>query len=138
MNPCSRWASTHACQSASGAVLRGEGVLSLARAFFEAGATTVVGSLWPVRDDATAELVDRFYHHLAAGETVAAALAAAQRDRLEACAPAADWAGLMVLGDGGRVPLPGGVPAVELSLGRAVLILLIALVLVALTHRRRP
>ena len=127
-----------ACQSASGAVLRGEGVLSLARAFFEAGATTVVGSLWPVRDDATAELVDRFYHHLAMGETVAAALVAAQRDLLEGGAPAADWAGLMVLGDGERVPLPGGVVAVELSLGRAMVILATALVLVALTLRRRP
>ncbi len=34
-----------ACQTASGAVLNGEGVLSLARAFFEAGARAVIGTV---------------------------------------------------------------------------------------------
>jgi hypothetical protein len=40
--------------------------------------------------------------------SVAAALHAAQRDRIEAGAPAAAWAGIVVLGDGDVVPLPGG------------------------------
>ena len=39
-----------ACYTATGVVLSGEGVLSLARAFFEAGAHAVVGSRWPLRD----------------------------------------------------------------------------------------
>jgi hypothetical protein len=34
-----------ACESSVGAVRRGEGVLSLARGFFEAGAKAVVGTL---------------------------------------------------------------------------------------------
>lgn len=97
-----------ACQSATGTVLRGEGVLSLARAFFEAGASAVVGSLWQLRDDEAAALFERFYAHLAGGESVAGALAAAQEDRIDAGAPAAAWAGLVVLGDGGVVPIPGG------------------------------
>jgi CHAT domain-containing protein/tetratricopeptide (TPR) repeat protein len=96
------------CESASGEILRGEGVMGLARAFFQAGAHTVVASLWPLRDDDGAALFDRFYHHLGQGETVAAALQAAQRDRMDDGAPAAAWAGVVVLGDGDRVPLPGG------------------------------
>lgn len=96
------------CSSASGEILRGEGVMGLARAFFQAGAHTVVASLWPLRDDHGAALFDRFYRHLAEGESVAAALQAAQRDRLKEGAPPVAWAGVVVLGDGGRVPLPGG------------------------------
>jgi CHAT domain-containing protein/tetratricopeptide (TPR) repeat protein len=96
------------CRSASGTVLRGEGVVGLARAFFQAGAHTVVASLWPLRDDDGAALFDRFYRHLGQGMSVAAALRAAQRDRADDGAPAYAWAGLVVLGDGDLVPLPGG------------------------------
>jgi CHAT domain-containing protein len=96
------------CRSASGQMLRGEGVMGLARAFFQAGAHTVVASLWPLRDDDGAALFDRFYAHLAQGRSVAEALRAAQRDRLAAGAPAYAWAGLVVLGDGDLTPLPGG------------------------------
>lgn len=96
------------CRSASGAVLRGEGVMGIARAFFQAGAHTVVASLWPLRDDDGAALFDRFYVHLGEGRSVADALRAAQRDRIADGAPAYAWAGLMVLGDGDLVPLPGG------------------------------
>ena len=97
-----------ACSSNTGAVLRGEGVMSLARAFFQAGAHTVVASLWRLRDDEAAGFFDRFYRHLGRGRSVAAALHAAQRGMIRDGAPAAAWAGLVVLGDGDLVPLPGG------------------------------
>lgn len=96
------------CRSASGTLLRGEGVMGLARAFFQAGSHAVVASLWPLRDDDAAALFDRFYQHLGRGVSLAAALRAAQRDRIEAGAPAEAWAGLVVLGDGDLVPVPGG------------------------------
>lgn len=96
------------CESASGEILRGEGVMGLARAFFQAGAHTVVASLWPLRDDDGAALFDRFYLHLGDGKSVAAALQAAQRDRMDDGAPAEAWAGVVVLGDGDRIPVPGG------------------------------
>ncbi|HKI00355.1 MAG TPA: CHAT domain-containing protein [Thermoanaerobaculia bacterium] len=97
-----------ACSSNTGALLRGEGVMSLARAFFQAGAHTVVASLWPLRDDEAAEFFDRFYRRLGQGASVAAALQSAQRDSIAEGVPAAAWAGIVVLGDGGIVPLPGG------------------------------
>ncbi len=97
-----------ACSSNTGAMLRGEGVMSLARAFFQAGAHTVVASLWRLRDDEAAGFFDRFYRHLGKGRSVAAALHAAQREMIRDGAPPAAWAGLVVLGDGDLVPLPGG------------------------------
>jgi len=96
------------CESASGEILRGEGVMGLARAFFQARAHTVVASLWPLRDDYGAALFDRFYYHLGKGKSVAAALQAAQLDRMKEGAPAEAWAGVVVLGDGDRVPVLGG------------------------------
>jgi hypothetical protein len=98
-----------ACRSAGGALLEGEGVMGLARAFFQAGVPTVVGSLWPLRDDDGARLFEAFYRHLAAGRSAAGALAAAQRERLADGAPAAAWAGVVVLGNGDFVPFPDGV-----------------------------
>lgn len=97
-----------ACSSNTGLILRGEGVMSLARAFFQAGAHTVVASLWRLRDDEAADFFDRFYGHLGQGLSITAATRAAQQDLLAAGAPAAAWAGIVVLGDGGLVPLPGG------------------------------
>jgi CHAT domain-containing protein/Tfp pilus assembly protein PilF len=52
------------CQTALGRQVRGEGLIGLTRGFFYAGATEVVASLWPVRDRATAELMERFYRAL--------------------------------------------------------------------------
>jgi CHAT domain-containing protein len=50
-----------ACQTALGKDVKGEGLIGLTRAFLFAGATSVVASLWKVDDEATAELMKRFY-----------------------------------------------------------------------------
>jgi CHAT domain-containing protein len=94
-----------ACGSAAGAVLRVEGVLGLHRAFLQAGARAVLGSLWSVRDDDSERLVTSLYDHLARGERLDAALAAAQRERMRAGAPPASWAWLVATGDGAARPL---------------------------------
>jgi CHAT domain-containing protein len=98
------------CSSNGGQFLRGEGVMSLAHAFFEAHARTVVASLWPQVDTDAEALLTAFYRHLGQGASVAAALRLAQLDilRAEPGLPAAAWAGMVVLGDGDLVPFPGG------------------------------
>jgi CHAT domain-containing protein len=128
------------CSSASGALLRGEGVVGLARAFFEAGARAVVASLWPMRDDEAAAVAGRFYRQLCLGKSVSAALAEARRERMRAGAPAAEWAGLVVLGDGDLVPFPSGPrPAPRWT---PVFLPIVAALLAALAlffrRRRRP
>jgi len=67
-----------ACQSGFGKVLDGEGVQGLSRAFFLAGARSVVVSLWNVNDAATSELMRRFYAGLKAGLPKDEALRAAK------------------------------------------------------------
>ena len=97
-----------ACQSASGEIFQGEGVMSLGRAFFQAGAHVVIGSLWKLRDDDAAHLFGAFYRHLGQGLSVSEAMREAQMDRMRAGAPVAAWSGVTVLGNGDLVPIPGG------------------------------
>ncbi|MFC3120126.1 CHAT domain-containing protein [Agaribacter flavus] len=49
------------CETTLGSLVDGEGFMGLSRAFFEAGAQNVIGSLWEVKDDATAKLMAKFY-----------------------------------------------------------------------------
>jgi hypothetical protein len=104
--------------------------LSLARAFFQAGAAAVVASLWPLRDDEAAALVGDFYDELARGRSVGAALRGAQRAAIAAGRPAAAWAGLVAMGDDTRIPFPGGSrarPSVALVAGAAILVCALSL-----------
>src|SRR5581483_457792 len=56
-----------ACQTGRGQLLSGEGIVGLSRAFLQAGARTVVVSLWNVSDGATGQLMKDFYANLSAG-----------------------------------------------------------------------
>ena len=76
-----------ACQTALGAgaladVPAGDDWVGLVRAFLFGGAQSVVGTLWPVEDRATARIVERFYAAYSLGVAPAAALARAQRASL--------------------------------------------------------
>jgi CHAT domain-containing protein len=91
-----------ACQTALGQEVRGEGLVGLTRGFMYAGATTVVASLWKVDDEATSELMKRFYlEMLQNGKTPDEALRIAQnsiRQRPEWRAPHY-WAGFILQGE---------------------------------------
>jgi len=50
-----------ACETALGKEIKGEGLIGLTRGFMYAGTPRVVVSLWSVDDEATAELMKRFY-----------------------------------------------------------------------------
>jgi len=127
------------CSSATGTILLGEGVVGLARAFFEAGARAVVASIWPIKDAEAAAVAGAFYEHLGRGESVSHALASARRERMRAGAPAAAWAGLVVVGDGDTVPYPGGIRSVPPGRPVAAIVAaaaVLALIFVAATMAR--
>ncbi len=58
-----------ACNTGYGQIQRGEGVMSIARAFAYAGCPSVVMSLWPAQDKTTADIMDTFYAGLSQGFT---------------------------------------------------------------------
>ncbi len=105
------------CSSSSGQLLGGEGAQSLARAFLEAGAGSVLASLWPLEDQEAAELLGDVSKELGRGQSVAGALRAARRAAMDGGMPPSGWAGVIVLGNGDARPLrarkgsiPWGVP----------------------------
>lgn len=56
-----------ACETGLGKVIRGEGLMSLARAFSYAGARSLVTSLWNINDQSGQQLMTEFYKHLKDG-----------------------------------------------------------------------
>jgi CHAT domain-containing protein len=88
------------CDTAIGKDVRGEGMLSLSRAFFYAGARQVVSSLWRVPDEATALLMERFYEELLQHDAKPAeALRRAQRMVRKKWPHPRYWAAFVVQGD---------------------------------------
>jgi len=53
-----------ACSTGLGKEIRGEGLVGLVGGFLSSGTQGVIASYWDVEDEATAELMSRFYRHL--------------------------------------------------------------------------
>ncbi|XP_015756924.1 PREDICTED: tetratricopeptide repeat protein 28-like isoform X2 [Acropora digitifera] len=62
------------CHSGRGRILKGEGVVGIARAFLAAGARSVLVALWGIDDKATMIFMKSFYQHLKEGKTASAAV----------------------------------------------------------------
>jgi CHAT domain-containing protein len=92
------------CETSAGPLYRGEGVMSLARAFFGAGATAVVGTLDRARDDEAGVFFSAMYASLGRGASIGDAVSAAKREGIRRRAPPAAWAGVVLLGDGQARP----------------------------------
>ena len=91
------------CRTANGREIPGEGLEGLSRAFFFAGARSVVGSLWSVEDSETSLLMQRFYRTLIQGKlSPAAALRRAQLATAGEAGTSAPyhWAGFTIQGGG--------------------------------------
>lgn len=90
-----------ACETALGAELAGEGLMSLTRAFHYAGARSVLASLWSVADDSTANLMSTVYRHLQAGVPKDEALRRAQLEAISKGQTSAPfhWAAFTLSGD---------------------------------------
>ena len=90
-----------ACDTAVGPLQGQEGIANLSKAFLMAGARTVVSTLWQVDDSSSLFLMKRFYAHLAANQSAAAALTAAKRDMLRTFGHKTvpyQWAGFTIEG----------------------------------------
>jgi CHAT domain-containing protein len=96
-----------ACETGTGELQQGEGIISLARAFAYAGAKSIATTLWQVNDQSTQELMARFYQHLKSGMTKDAALRQAKLDYLDGHNDTGAypfyWAAFIGVGDMGRL-----------------------------------
>ncbi|RLD61144.1 MAG: hypothetical protein DRI95_14525, partial [Bacteroidetes bacterium] len=63
-----------ACNTGDGQIYSGEGVMSLSRGFILAGVSSVVHTLWEVRDETSALIMKYFYKYLAQGKSKREAL----------------------------------------------------------------
>ena len=67
-----------ACESGLGRIAQGDEVLGFTRSFLAAGTSSLISSLWPVSDDATAILMGTLYTELAKGRDIQQAMQAGQ------------------------------------------------------------
>ena len=87
------------CHSAQGKV-RAEGVVGIARAFLGSGARSVLAALWPIPDEATEQLMSRFYKHLVRGKSASESLHQAMKwMRSNGYVDLENWAPFMLIGD---------------------------------------
>lgn len=71
-----------ACNTGSGKLLEGEGIMNLARGFIYAGVPAIVMTMWSVDDQSSAEIVKSFYKYLRNGMPKDEALRQAKLDLL--------------------------------------------------------
>ena len=96
-----------ACNTGVGKLIRGEGLMSLARGFYYAGCPSIVTTLWSINDKSSSEITMRFYDYLAEGETKIEALRKAKLDYLAQADPLMShpryWAAYINIGDPGAL-----------------------------------
>ncbi len=119
-----------ACQTGLGQYIRGEGIEGLSRAFFYAGSSSVLLSLWAVNDQASYQLLERFYVHLRSARPVMDSLRLAKLEMIDSGVLSHPyyWAGFVVSGNSDRVIFPRRlnqwmVVTLSLCAGLAILIL---------------
>ncbi len=92
-----------ACNSGTGTLYHGEGLMSLARGFILAGASSVIKTGWEVNDEVSSTIISRFYYHLSKGKQKNEAMRLAKLDYLRESLPVYTspyyWAAYQVLGD---------------------------------------
>jgi len=93
-----------ACQTGLGQFIRGEGIEGLSRAFFYAGASSVLMTLWSVNDQASSQLMETFYRHLRSSTSIMEALQKAKLEMIQSKSFSHPyyWAGFVITGNASR------------------------------------
>jgi len=105
-----------ACQTGLGQFYRGEGIEGLSRAFAYAGASGVLMSLWSIDDQASSQLMMRFYIHLKSSDSITEAL---QKTKVELIKSGAlshpyYWGGFILSGKADTRIFPSAGPGILL------------------------
>jgi len=134
-----------ACSTGGGKLEKGEGVISLARAFTYAGMPSVVMTLWDVEDVSTGNILPYFYHSLGKGVEKDIALRQAKLNYLSNSRPEIEhhpafWSGFVLYGNNrGFKQKPDNI-FLNLILMLGGMIILISFVLIRkyIHYRKKP
>ena len=126
-----------ACETARGVLSRGEGIMSLGRAFKYAGCPNVVMSLWKANDRTTEKLMGSLGRYLDEGMGKSEALRQAKLDYLQTSDKTQShpyyWSAFILIGD--EEPLPSRTDWFPWIGG--ITVLLLAMVFVAIRRRQK-
>ncbi len=97
-----------ACETGLGQFIHGEGIVGLNRAFFFAGANAVLMSLWAVHDEASSQLMERFYYYIKKGNSISDALRSAKMEMISSknLSHPFYWAGFIAIGNANKIIFP--------------------------------
>ncbi len=91
-----------ACETGTGKLQKGEGVMSMARGFIFAGCPSIVMTLWQVEDKSGAQIMQDFYYFLSKGKRKDVALRMAKIKHLDTSDPLTAhphyWLGYVTIG----------------------------------------
>ena len=117
-----------ACETGTGQLAVGEGVMSLARGFIHAGCPSIVMSLWSIDDCATSRIMVKFYDELKDGRSKTEALKNAKLHYISNAKKANQhpyyWAAFVQIGNFESMDISSNPPYLFLVLGVIFLILL--------------
>jgi|GEM_PF-4183848 len=88
------------CETGLGSIIKGEGIMSMARGFIYSGAPNILFSLWKIGDKNTCTLMVEFYAHLLTGDSYSSALRKSKLKMIldENTAFPKFWSGITLLG----------------------------------------
>ena len=119
------------CNSGLGRIDESEGIIGMSKAFFEAGAKSVIVSLWEVNDKYTSRLMTLFYKKLSSGLDKSEALRQAKIEFIKEYSPNPYYWGAFVLsGDISKLQIKHHFNSYYLIFGLVVLVLMITSLLI--------
>ncbi|WP_346883330.1 CHAT domain-containing tetratricopeptide repeat protein [uncultured Algibacter sp.] len=124
-----------ACETGLGELKKGEGLISLARAFTFAGARSTITSLWNVNDAQTTKLMTLFYTNLKDGMTKGEALHKAKLTYIENenLSSPYFWAAFVPAGDMQKIDFNSKIDYYAIGIG----VFLIVLIFVVYIYKKR-
>ena len=106
----SRLAVLSACNTGSGVIREGEGIMGLARSFIQAGCPNLILNLWAMDDNFGKEIINDFYLGVNTGMTLSESIQKAKIKHLEKSGKLAShphyWAGVILLGKDTVLDIP--------------------------------
>ena len=103
-----------ACETGSGDLQEGEGIMSLTRGFHYAGTPALIMSMWPAYDTPSIQIMEGFYRELAKGSKIADALRTAKLEYLSQAKSFEShpglWANYQLSGVNDNLPLKKNFP----------------------------